>query len=425
MLEAMGQAFNESWVRERVLERFLRYVRVDTTSSRHPTAFPSSPGQLELGRMLAAELRELGLSDARPNEEGFLFVRLPANLPAGRGPAPEIALMAHLDCSDAAPGRDVHPRVHERYDGGVIRLEGGVSLDPAEFPQLDRYRGQTVITSDGRTLLGADNKAGVAEILTAAEYLLAHPEIPHGEVSLYFTVDEEQGTGMLRFPRGKATARYCYTFDGDEEGVIEAECFEGYKAQVTFTGRSIHTGVARGKLVNAIEMAARFLALLPGAESPQATDGRYGFYFPLEIAGCLERAGLEIYVRDFEDAQALRRLEVLRSIAQAVEAANPPGRVEVATEKQYSNLRRFLEPVPRVLELLERAIRETGIEPLRRSIRGGTDGARLSEMGIPTPNVFTGGHNFHSRQEWAALPAMVRAVEVAVNLCRLWAGEVA
>jgi tripeptide aminopeptidase len=315
--------------------------------------------------------------------------------------------------------------VHERYDGGVIRLEGGVSLDPAEFPQLDRYRGQTVITSDGRTLLGADNKAGVAEILTAAEYLLAHPEIPHGEVSLYFTVDEEQGTGMLRFPRGKATARYCYTFDGDEEGVIEAECFEGYKAQVTFTGRSIHTGVARGKLVNAIEMAARFLALLPGAESPQATDGRYGFYFPLEIAGCLERAGLEIYVRDFEDAQALRRLEVLRSIAQAVEAANPPGRVEVATEKQYSNLRRFLEPVPRVLELLERAIRETGIEPLRRSIRGGTDGARLSEMGIPTPNVFTGGHNFHSRQEWAALPAMVRAVEVAVNLCRLWAGEVA
>jgi len=425
MLEAMGQAFNESWVRERVLERFLRYVRVDTTSSRHPTAFPSSPGQLELGRMLAAELRELGLSEARPNEEGFLFVRLPANLPAGRGPTPEIALMAHLDCSDAAPGRDVQPRVHERYDGGVIRLEGGVSLDPAEFPQLDRYRGQTVITSDGRTLLGADNKAGVAEILTAAEYLLAHPEIPHGEVSLYFTVDEEQGTGMLRFPRGKATARYCYTFDGDEEGVIEAECFEGYKAQVTFTGRSIHTGVARGKLVNAIEMAARFLALLPGAESPQATDGRYGFYFPLEIAGCLERAGLEIYVRDFEDAQALRRLEVLRSIAQAVEAANPPGRVEVATEKQYSNLRRFLEPVPRVLELLERAIRETGIEPLRRSIRGGTDGARLSEMGIPTPNVFTGGHNFHSRQEWAALPAMVRAVEVAVNLCRLWAGEVA
>jgi tripeptide aminopeptidase len=278
-----------------------------------------------------------------------------------------------------------------------------------------------VITSDGRTLLGADDKAGVAEIMTAAEYLLAHPEIPHGEVSLYFTVDEELGTGMLRFPRQKATARYCYTFDGDEEGVIEAECFEGYRALVSFTGRSIHTGVGRGKLVNAIELAARFLALLPGAESPQATDGRYGFYFPLEITGSLERAVLEIYVRDFEDAEAQRRLEALRRMALAVEAAHPGGRVEVATEKQYSNLRRYLEPVPRVLELLERAIRETGIEPVRRSIRGGTDGARLSESGIPTPNVFTGGHNFHSRQEWAALPAMVRAVEVAVNLCRLWA----
>ena len=386
----MGQTFDESWARERVLERFLRYVRLDTTSDRHSASFPSSPGQLELGRQLAAELRGLGLADARPDEEGFLFVRLPANLPPGRAGVPEIALMAHLDTSDSAPGRDVRPVVHERYDGKPIRLEGGVCLDPAEFPQLARYRGRTVITSDGRTLLGADNKAGVAEILTAAEYLLAHPEIPHGEVSLYFTVDEELGTGMLRFPRAKASASYCYTFDGDEEGVVEAECFEGYRAQVTFTGRSIHTGVGRGKLVNAIELAARFLALLPGAESPQATDGRYGFYFPLEITGTLERAAVEIYVRDFEDAEALRRLEALRRIAQAVEAAHPGGRVEVATEKQYSNLRRFLEPVPQVLSLLERAIRETGIEPVRRSIRGGTDGARLSEKGIPTPNVFTG-----------------------------------
>ena len=417
----MERGFDQGWARDRLLERFIRYARLDTTSDRHSATFPSSAGQLELGRMLAAELHELGLAGVRPDEEGFLFVRLPANLPAGRKGVPEIALMAHLDTSDSAPGRDVRPIVHERYDGKPIRLQQDVVLDPAEFPQLDRYVGRTVITSDGRTLLGADNKAGVAEIMTAAEYLLAHPEIPHGQVSLYFTVDEELGTGMLRFPRSRATARYCYTFDGDEEGVIEAECFEGYKAQLTFTGRSIHTGVGRGKLVNAIEMAARFLALLPGAESPQATDGRYGFYFPLEISGSLERAALEIYVRDFEDEEALRRLEALRRMAQAVEAVHPGGRVEVVTEKQYSNLRRYLEPVPLVLELLERAIRETGIEPVRRSIRGGTDGARLSEKGIPTPNVFTGGHNFHSRQEWAALPAMVRAVEAAVNLCQLWA----
>jgi tripeptide aminopeptidase len=417
----MERGFDRDWAEARVLERFLRYARMDTTSDRHSASFPSSSGQLQLGRQLADELQGLGLSDARPDEEGFLFVRLPARLPAGRGGVPEIALMAHLDTSDAAPGGDVRPIVHERYDGRPILLEQHVVLDPAEFPQLQRYRGRTVITSDGRTLLGADNKAGVAEIMTAAEYLLAHPQIPHGEVSLYFTVDEELGTGMLRFPRQKATARYCYTFDGDEEGVIEAECFEGYRALVSFTGRSIHTGVGRGKLVNAIEMAVRFLSLLPGAESPQATDGRYGFYFPLEITGSLERATVEVYVRDFEDAEAQRRLEALRRMAQAVEAAHPGGRAEVVSEKQYSNLRRFLEPVPQVLELLERAIRETGIEPVRRSIRGGTDGARLSEQGIPTPNVFTGGHNFHSRQEWAALPAMVRAVEVAVNLCRLWA----
>jgi tripeptide aminopeptidase len=419
----MREAFDAGFVRERLLERFLRYVKVDTASTRHPETFPSSAGQLELGRMLAAELRELGVPDAHSDEQGFLFASLPSNLRPGRREPPEIALMAHLDTSDAAPGRDVRPRVHERYDGNPIRLEEGVVLDPAEFPQLARYRGQTLITSDGRTLLGADDKAGVAEIVSAAEYLLRHPEVPHGKVSLYFTVDEEQGTGMQRFPLQRASASCCYTFDGDEEGVIETECFEGYQAQVTFTGRAIHTGVARGKLVNAIEMAARFLALLPGGESPQATDGRYGFYFPLEISGSLERATLEIYVRDFEEAEAQRRLEVIRRIAEAVEASHPGGRAEVASEKQYSNLRRFLESAPRVTGLLERAIRETGIEPVHRSIRGGTDGARLSEMGIPTPNVFTGGHNFHSRQEWAALPAMVRAVQVAVNLCRLWAEE--
>ena len=419
----MAHAFEQAWIRERVLERFLRYVRIDTASSRHSSSFPSTPGQLELVRLLAAELGELGIAGARPDEEGFLFVLLPANLPHGVPEPPEIGLMAHVDSSDAAPGKDVHPVVHERYDGGLIRMEDGV-IDPEEFPELRRYVGQTVISSDGRTLLGADDKAGVAELMTAAEYLLRHPEIPHGPVSLLFTVDEEQGTGMQRFPLQRLKARYCYTFDGDGEGTIEAECFEGYRAQVRFTGRSIHTGVARGKLVNAIEMAVRFLDLLPGAESPQATDGRYGFYFPLELGGTVERANLEIYVRDFEEAQARRRLETLRRIGEAVEAAYPPGKVEVASEKQYSNLRRYLEKVPEVVGLLEQAIRETGIEPQSKIIRGGTDGARLSELGVPTPNVFNGGYNFHSRQEWAALPAMERAVEVAVNLCRLWAEKV-
>jgi tripeptide aminopeptidase len=253
------------------------------------------------------------------------------------------------------------------------------------------------------------------------EYLVIHPELPHGKIGIYFTPDEEQGLSMQRFPIKKISAKYCYTFDGGEEGTIEAECFEGYKAELHFLGKSIHTGVARGKLVNAIEMAAKFLSLLPGAESPQATDGRYGFYFPLEITGGIEETTLEIYLRDFEEQKVQRRAAALESMARAVEAVFPQGRVKIKIEKQYANLHRFLRDVPEVLPYLEQAIRETGIEPVYKIIRGGTDGARLSELGVPTPNVFTGGHNFHSRQEWTAVPAMIRTVNTAVNLCRLWA----
>lgn len=413
----------QRWIEERLLGRFLRYVAIDTTSDRHSKSSPTTPGQIRLARILVEELREVGVSDVELDEAGFVFGRLGPNLPRGSGSPPEIGFIAHLDTSDAAPGKDVRPRIHERYDGKAIHLEDGVMLDPDEFPELLRYKGQTIISSDGRTLLGADDKAGLAEIITAVEYLGKHPEILHGPLSLYFTPDEEQGLSMERFPVQKITSRYCYTFDGGEEGTIEAECFEGYKAEVRFYGKSIHTGVARGKLVNAVEMAGRFLSLLPGAESPQATDGRFGFYFPLEISGSIEEANLEIYLRDFEEQEVLRRVEALSAMARVVEAAFPRGKVEIKTEKQYANLRRYLQQAPQVLEYLEQAIRETGLEPSYQIIRGGTDGARLSELGIPTPNVFTGGHNYHSRQEWVALPAMLRAVHTAVNLCRLWAAR--
>jgi tripeptide aminopeptidase len=413
----------QRWIEERLLGRFLRYVAIDTTSDRHSKSSPTTPGQIRLARILVEELREVGVSDVELDEAGFVFGRLGPNLPRGSGSPPEIGFIAHLDTSDAAPGNDVRPRIHERYDGKAIHLEDGVMLDPDEFPELLRYKGQTIISSDGRTLLGADDKAGLAEIITAVEYLGKHPEILHGPLSLYFTPDEEQGLSMERFPVQKITSRYCYTFDGGEEGTIEAECFEGYKAEVRFYGKSIHTGVARGKLVNAVEMAGRFLSLLPGAESPQATDGRFGFYFPLEMSGSIEEANLEIYLRDFEEQEVLRRVEALSAMARVVEAAFPRGKVEIKTEKQYANLRRYLQQAPQVLEYLEQAIRETGLEPSYQIIRGGTDGARLSELGIPTPNVFTGGHNYHSRQEWVALPAMLRAVHTAVNLCRLWAAR--
>lgn len=412
---------DQSWIEQRLLERFLRYVRIDTTSDRHSKSTPTTAGQLELARVLVEELEQLSVRDVELDEGGFLFAHLESNLKGSAKQPPEIGFIAHLDTSDAAPGKDVDPRVHEKYDGKIIALKEGVVLDPEEFPELRSYSGQKIITADGRTLLGADDKAGLAEIMTAVEYLVNHPDLPHGEIGIYFTPDEEQGLSMQRFPIKKISAKYCYTFDGGEEGTIEAECFEGYKADLRFIGKSIHTGVARGKLVNAIEMAATFLGLLPGAESPQATDGRYGFYFPLEITGGIEETTLEIYLRDFEEQEVQRRAAALESMARAVEAVFPRGRVEIKIEKQYANLHRFLRDVQEVLQHLEQAIRETGIEPVYKIIRGGTDGARLSELGVPTPNVFTGGHNFHSRQEWAAVPAMIRAVNTAVNLCRLWA----
>jgi len=412
---------DQSWIEQRLLERFLRYVRIDTTSDRHSKSTPTTAGQLELARVLVEELEQLSVRDVELDEGGFLFAHLESNLKGSAKQPPEIGFIAHLDTSDAAPGKDVDPRVHEKYDGKIIALKEGVVLDPEEFPELRSYSGQKIITADGRTLLGADDKAGLAEIMTAVEYLVNHPDLPHGEIGIYFTPDEEQGLSMQRFPIKKISAKYCYTFDGGEEGTIEAECFEGYRADLRFIGKSIHTGVARGKLVNAIEMAATFLGLLPGAESPQATDGRYGFYFPLEITGGIEETTLEIYLRDFEEQEVQRRAAALESMARAVEAVFPRGRVEIKIEKQYANLHRFLRDVQEVLQHLEQAIRETGIEPMYKIIRGGTDGARLSELGVPTPNVFTGGHNFHSRQEWAAVPAMIRAVNTAVNLCRLWA----
>jgi tripeptide aminopeptidase len=415
------KAIDRNWIEQRLLKRFLRYVRIDTTSDRHSKSSPTTAGQLELAMVLVEELGQLSVEDVELDEGGFVFAHLESNQKGSAKQPPEIGFIAHLDTSDAAPGRDVDPMVHEEYDGKIIALKEGGVLDPEEFPELRSYSGQKIITSDGRTLLGADDKAGLAEIMTAVDYLVNHPELPHGKIGIYFTPDEEQGLSMQRFPIEKISAKYCYTFDGGEEGTIEAECFEGYKADLRFIGKSIHTGVARGKLVNAIEMAAKFLSLLPGAESPQATDGRYGFYFPLEITGGIEETTLEIYLRDFEEQEVQRRAAVLESMARAVEAVFPRGKVEIKIEKQYANMRRYLQDVPEVLDILEQAIRETGIEPVYKIIRGGTDGARLSELGVPTPNIFTGGHNFHSRQEWAAVPAMIRAVNTAVNLCRLWA----
>jgi tripeptide aminopeptidase len=289
------------------------------------------------------------------------------------------------------------------------------------MPDLEASIGDTIITSDGTTLLGADDKAGIAEIMSAVEYLQANPQFPHGPLEIIFTPDEETGKGMDRFPKEKIRSRCCYTLDGDVRGSLEYECFNAYRAEVLFRGIATHPGRARGAMVNAISMLGAFLNLLPGRESPEATDGRYGFYHTVEISGNAEEAKLSLILRDFEHDEVLRRAEALEAFAAAVEAASPGGKVEVSCGKQYLNMRGAFEKDPLIIGLAEKAVASLGMEPLFTPIRGGTDGARLSEMGIPTPNIFTGGHNFHSLGEWASLETMTLAAETVLSLAALWA----
>lgn len=413
--------FNKDWLQGQLLDRFLRYVRIETTSDRHSDDLPSTPGQWDLLRMLERELRELPLADVDLNEDGFLIAGLPAS--KGFEHIPVIGFMAHVDTTQEVTAHEVRPQVHSEYDGNPIEIADGLVLSPENFPELLRYRGETIITTDGTTLLGADDKAGVAEIMTAVSWLVSHEEVRHGEIEIIFTPDEETGKGMDRFPVSKLRSKCCYTLDGDVEGSVEAECFNAYKAEISFTGKSIHPGTARGKLVNAVSMAGAFTSMLPRNESPEATDGRFGFYLPLEIKGDAENSWLSIYIRDFEMDEINRRLKALEKIGEAVESMFDGGSVRIETAKQYVNMRDSLAKNPKIVDLLIEAVKRTGIEPILKVIRGGTDGARLCEMGVPTPNIFTGGQNYHSRLEWAGLPTMAKAAEVIVHLAVLWAEQ--
>jgi tripeptide aminopeptidase len=406
------------WFEKKLLTRFTRYVKIETTSSKHGGAVPSSKGQLRFASLLAKELTKIGLSRAAVDENGFVYAVLPA-----AGPGREkhtIGFMAHMDTSPDVTAKNVTPLVHEHYSGKAITLKGGVALDPRRSPALKAYKNRTIITSDGTTLLGADDKAGVAEIMTALEFLAAHPEIPHPAIEVIFTPDEETGRGMSRFPLKTVRAGVCFTLDGDEEGAVEVECFEAYSLRVVIIGRSIHLGEARGKLINAVELAALFVTMLPKNESPQATDGRLGYYCCVESHAALERAELEVLIRDFNPAECTRRIAAVKSAAAAVRRLYPGARITVEVKKQYANMRSSLKKYPGLIPFLKEAVRQSGALPRLKHIRGGTDGARLCQMGIPTPNIFTGGHNFHSRTEWAALPAMVKAAVTIIHIAMMW-----
>ncbi|MDR2477194.1 MAG: peptidase T [Treponema sp.] len=398
--------------------RFMRYVRYWTESARHVEATPSSPGQWELAKALRDELLEMGLADVELTDHCYVIARLPPD--AGKENAPSVGFLAHIDTASDVTGKNVKPCLINNYNGEKIELAAGLALDPAAEPGLAAQTGKAVIHSDGSTLLGADDKAGIAEIMTAVEYLSVHPEIPHGPVEIIFSPDEETGKGLPFFPLDTIKSKTCYTLDGGPIGEIEAECFNAWKAQIECKGKAIHIGAARGILANAALMAASVAVLLPRSESPESTDGYYGYYCPMEIKGDLESASLEVFLRDFDQAGMRRRLAALDTFAKTVEAQFPGGKVIVNAMPQYYNMKEKIDEQPQALERLKTALDNLGIVWRLKPVRGGTDGSRLTELGIPTPNIFTGGRNFHSRLEWVSVSEMCAACKLVIELIRLW-----
>ena len=402
---------------EEVTERLVRYARVDTQSSRDGTGTPSTECQWELARLLEAELTELGLQDVEVDEHAYVFATLPATVED----APTIGLLAHIDVSPDAPAEGVEPIVHRAYDGGVIELpKGGTKLDPATVPGLADAVGQDLVTSSGDTLLGADDKAGMAEVMTAVAHLAAHPDKPRPAIRVGFTPDEEIGKGPILFDVERFGARCAYTLDGSDLGELQAESFTGSEVVVTIKGVDVHPGTAKGILINATRLAGEVLAALPAELTPERTEGREGFLHPVEISGDAVEATISFIARDFEEDLKQQHIDLLRATAERVVGAHPPATVQVTDESQYPNMRDHLAPFPEVAANAEEAIRREGLEPVKTPIRGGTDGSQLSAKGLPTPNIFTGGHEYHSVREWASVQEMAAAAAVLVHLAQVW-----
>jgi tripeptide aminopeptidase len=402
-----------------VLERFLRYVVVDTQSDPESASYPSTAKQLDLSRKLVAELQELGVGDARLTEHGYVFATVP-----GTVEAPVVGLIAHVDTNPGTPGDGVTPIVHRAYAGGPLVLPGDPKqvIDPAETPQLAERVGHDIVTSDGTTLLGADDKAGVAEIMAATAWLLAHPERPRAPVRIGFTVDEETSRGTEFFDLQEFGAEVAYTLGGSGLGSLEIESFSAKEIQVRIRGRGVHPGVAKGKLVNSIKLASELIASLPRDRlSPETTEGREGFVHPSRIRGTADETLVTFIARDHDDRKLEEHVALVRSLADDAARREPRAKLTVDVEFQYPNMRRAIDRHPRVVEAAVDAYRRLGVEPVFEPIRGGTDGSRLSEAGLPTPNLFTGGQDYHSLREWASVQDMAAAAAVVVELVSIWA----
>jgi tripeptide aminopeptidase len=404
-----------------VLDRFLRYVRYDTQSDETSTTFPSTDKQLVLLRTLTDELRAMGLADASIDEYGYVMATIRAT--TKKASVPTIGFLAHVDTSPEMPGAGVAPIVHRGYDGRDLVLpdDPNAALRLRDNAALADQMGHDIVTASGTTLLGADDKAGVAEIMTAAAWLVAHPEIEHGTIRIGFTPDEEVGRGTKHFDVARFGAQFAYTLDGGRRGQIEMESFSADAMTVTFHGFNTHPGYAKGRMVNAIKAAARFIDRLPrDTMSPETTDGHEGFVHPYVVTASVQSTSVRVLLRDFVTAALREKEQLLEALAREVAAGYPGIRVEVAVEESYRNMKEVLDRYPAVVDHAREAIRRAGIEPNTNPIRGGTDGSRLSFMGLPTPNLFAGEHNFHSRLEWVSVQDMEKAVEVIVHLCQVW-----
>lgn len=401
-----------------LVERFLEYVSFDTQSDGNTGLTPSTPGQMFFARFLYEELKRIGLSDVMVDENGYLTASLPANIPED---VPVVGFIAHLDTSPDFTGKNIKPRIVKNYDGGEIVLdeETGIYLKPDEFPELNQYIGQDIITTDGKTLLGADDKAGVAEIITAMEYLIQHPDLKHGKIKICFTPDEEIGQGADKFDVNGFGAKFAYTLDGGEIGELEYENFNAAFAKVIVHGRNVHPGYARNKMKNSIRIANQLISMLPRHETPEHTEGYEGFYHLNSFNGDVERTELHFIIRDFSRNRFADRKRELEHLVNKINNEFGTGTAELELRDQYYNMREKIEPVLHIVELAKTAMLQVGVTPIIRPIRGGTDGARLSFMGLPTPNIFAGGHNFHGRYEFLPIQSMERAVEVILKIVEL------
>lgn len=410
-----------SSIKARLQNRFVSYVKTWTTSDQNNAdngIIPSTDNEAKFAKTIESELNSLGIKDVTVTEHSYVCARIPAT--TGFENVPSIGFLAHMDTAPDVSGKDVNPQVIDKYDGSLINLKDGIFHDPKTDEALFSAIGETIITTDGTTLLGADDKAGIATIMTAIEEILQNPALQHGQIEIIFSPDEETGHGMDFVPIEWIQSKQCYTMDGGHLGELECECFTAYKTEITFNGISKHTGYARPSMVNAVTMACAFVNLLPQNESPEATDGYYGFYAPMNISGHIEEAKVILYLRDFTMEKMQKRLDTVMALAKAMEFKFPGGTVEVVHTKQYLNMKEELDKAPNVMNKLIQAVKNIGIEPVFKPIRGGTDGSRLTEMGIPTPNVFTGAHNIHARKEWVSVNQMEYAVKTIIELAKLW-----